>query len=94
MTDASSCKSLTPLVSSDTASTHLSRHVHRYRLDESDHNGTPAYSLLYMFFWPWNAPYEPLSGHSFGAHVADLEHVRLILDQSSLRIIEVCPRAI
>lgn len=64
------------------------------RLDGREHRGVPAYSLLYMFFWPWNAPYEPLRGHPIGAHVADLEHVRLIVDRSSLQIIEVRPYAL
>ena len=51
--------------------------------------GRPVYALLYMFFWPWNAPYEMLPGHPFGAHVADLEHVRIIVDKDSERITEV-----
>ena len=59
------------------------------RIDEEDHKGRPSYTILYMFFWPWNAPYVPLAGHSFGAHVADLEHVRVIVDKRTMRIVEV-----
>lgn len=59
------------------------------RLDERMHRGEPVFALLYMFFWPWNAPYKPLPSLSIGAHMADLEHVRIIVDKRTLRIIQV-----
>ena len=59
------------------------------RLDERVHQGVPVYAMLYMFFWPWNAPYRPLGGLPIGAHVADLEHVRIIVEKRKLRIIQV-----
>ena len=59
----------------------------RARVDEREHRGRRVYSLLYMFFWPWNAPYQ-LAGQAFGAHVGDLEHVRVIVDKRTMRIIK------
>ena len=45
--------------------------------------------LLYMFWFPYNAPYRAFDTYSYGSHMGDLEHVRVIIDADSKQIQEV-----
>ena len=44
------------------------------KVDRLDDGGA---SLLYMFMYPYNAPYQILGCYPVGAHLGDLEHVRI-----------------
>ena len=45
--------------------------------------------LLYMFWYPYNAPYRAFDVYSYGSHMGDLEHLRVIVDVGSTQIMEV-----
>jgi len=51
--------------------------------------GREVHELLYMFWYPYNAPYRAFRVYSYGSHMGDLEHVRIIVDAASDRIQEV-----
>ena len=51
--------------------------------------GREVHELLYMFWYPYNAPYRAFQVYSYGSHMGDLEHVRIIVDAASARIQEV-----
>ena len=50
--------------------------------------GRAVHVLLYMFWYPYNAPYRAFHLYSYGSHMGDLEHMRVIIDADNLTIQE------